>query len=292
MRAITVLILVAVLIANVYSIEEPVLLGWHLKIGMVEAERIKRVEDRMFIKPVKPIVGGYLAPVNAHPYLAGIVIDMVGFEGHSNCGGSLITATRVLTAAHCWYDGRFQAWRFTVVLGSQYLFHGGIRIPTNHVVLHALYSPKTFANDIAMIYLPVSVPSSPTIHPIALPGASLQQNAFVGIWAQAAGFGRYSELSTLSYYTTLRHVFLQVITNDQCRSVFGNVIFDSTLCTNGAGGVGICQGDSGGPLTINVNGQPVLIGISSFVAHLGCQLGFPSAFVRITSFMNWILMHV
>ncbi|CAH2265770.1 jg7958 [Pararge aegeria aegeria] len=261
--------------------------GWHHREGIPRAHKIKEAEDR-YQRSLQFIVGGSIAPLYTHPYLAGLLIDVVGHKNPSACGGSLITNTRVLTAAHCWSDGRFQAIKMTVVLGSAFLFHGGIRIKTSTISNHPQYNPRTLANDIAMLYLHVRVPLSQAVQTIALPGASFVNFDFTGMWAQASGYGRYSDLTNPTTSTTVRNVLLRIISVQQCRSVFGNIVLDSNICTSGTGGVGICQGDSGGPLTVRFGDQEVLIDVSSFVAYDGCELGFPSAFARTTSYLEWI----
>ena len=49
------------------------------------------------------------------------------------------------------------------------------------------------------------------------------------------------------------------------------------------------QGDSGGPL-IFLESDTVYtqVGIVSFGAAAGCQLGYPAAFTRVTSYLGWI----
>ncbi|KAM3964084.1 brachyurin [Aphomia sociella] len=285
MRALFVLFLLSVNLVWAYNQPEEDFIGWHQKVGMKNAQIIKRNEER--------IVGGTIAPTFAHPYLAGLLIDVIGLPQPSACGGSLISSTRVLTAAHCWSDGRFQAYRITVVLGSQYLFHGGIRILPLGIALHPQYDPRTFANDIAMLYLKSPVQFSHAIRPLTLPYGSLLNMDFNGLWARAAGYGRYSDVINPTTNVMAKNVFLQVISVQQCQAVYGNIVLPSNICTNGHGGVGICQGDSGGPLTVTtVDGEDILIGVSSFVARDGCQLGFPSAFARVTSFMDWIRVHI
>ena len=69
----------------------------------------------------------------------------------SVCGASLISSTRLLTAAHCQDDGVFTAQFFTVVLGSNTLFSGGLRIVTSNVVVHPSWNAQNIANDIAVI---------------------------------------------------------------------------------------------------------------------------------------------
>lgn len=260
--------------------------GWHQEIGIKNAEKIKLSEEEAARNG--RIVGGVIAPAFAHPYLAGLLIDIIGFTSPSACGGSLLSSNRILTAAHCWFDGRNQAHRITAVLGSPFLFHGGVRVSVSSIAIFPTYDSRTLANDIAMLYLPVHVPFSAEIQPITLPSGPLLEMNYYNEQVLAAGYGRYSDTTNPTTMTMARNVLLHVIPLQKCRSFYGQLVQDSNICTNGYGGVGICQGDSGGPLTINHQGQQVLIGVSSFVARDGCELQFPSAFARVSSYINWI----
>ncbi|XP_026730342.1 collagenase-like [Trichoplusia ni] len=266
--------------------------GYHEAVGIPTAEKIRLAEEEMMSAKEERVVGGALAPTNSHPYFAGLLISLLGVTGNSVCGSTLLSQNRLVTAAHCWTDGRNQATQFLVILGSKLLFFGGTRIPTSNVIMHPQYLPANLNNDIAMIYLPYNIFFTGSIQPISLPNSSELWDSFVGNWAVAAGFGRTSDAQA-GASTEVSHVTLQVISVAQCQAVFGNnFVVQSTICTNGAGGVGICGGDSGGPLVLNRGGRTVLIGVSSFVAGAGCQLGFPSAFARVTSFNNFIHQHM
>jgi secreted trypsin-like serine protease len=49
------------------------------------------------------------------------------------------------------------------------------------------------------------------------------------------------------------------------------------------------QGDSGGPLVYQESdGLYTQVGIVSFGAAAGCQLGYPAGFTRVTSYLSWI----
>lgn len=48
------------------------------------------------------------------------------------------------------------------------------------------------------------------------------------------------------------------------------------------------QGDSGGPFSLSRNGQNIQVGIVSFGLSLGCELGWPTVFTRVTSYLDWI----
>lgn len=63
----------------------------------------------------------------------------------------MLSNTRAVTAAHCWFDGRSQARSFTLVFGSHLLFSGGVRVATTNVQMHANYNHVSLHNDIAIV---------------------------------------------------------------------------------------------------------------------------------------------
>ncbi|XP_053608775.1 brachyurin-like [Plodia interpunctella] len=272
-------------------------LGYHDKVGIPLAARIKDQEDKLVLNSARAydgrIIGGAVAPTNAYPFLAGLIISFVNIAGQSACGSSVLSASRLVTAAHCWFDGTRQASHYTVVFGSQFLFYGGTRVVTSTVVMHPQWTPSTLHNDIAIIYLPTPVQFTANIQPIFLPTWDMLNDQFAGQWAITAGYGITSDQeSSISLDASIRHVSLQVISVAQCQRVYGIYAQASTICTNGAGGVGICGGDSGGPLLVNRNGINYLVGVSSFAAKNACQQGHPSGFARVTSFYNFIMQHM
>ena len=51
----------------------------------------------------------------------------------------------------------------------------------------------------------------------------------------------------------------------------------------------VFQGDSGGPLVYKEkDGKYTQVGIVSFVAAAGCELGYPAGFTRVNKFLCWI----
>nr|QBM20309.1 serine protease 1 [Hyphantria cunea] len=271
-------------IEDVFDLEDLTAYGYHDKIGIPLANEIRLAESQ----PISRIAGGSASSLGQFPYQAGLVVDLPG--GQSVCGGAIINQNRVLTAAHCWFDGRNRATRLTVVAGSIRLFSGGQRIVTSSVAMHGSWNPNLIRDDIAMINLPSRLTFSNIVAAIALPsGAQLNEN-FAGNVGVASGFGRTGDGAAggITINQALRHVSLPIITNAECSRSFG-IITGGNICTSGANGRSTCQGDSGGPLAVNRNNRPLLVGLTSFGSAQGCQRGFPAAYVRVTAFISWIL---
>ncbi|KOB72613.1 Chymotrypsin [Operophtera brumata] len=286
--ALTLLALVAVAQAKYLQVdlEDNTAYNYLAKYGLPLAEKIRAAEEAA---SQNRIVGGSIAHIEAFPHQVGIIAQFS--QGQGVCGGSLISTNRVLTAAHCWFDGRNQATLFTLVLGSNTLFYGGTRVNTNHVVMHSDWIPTLIRNDVAMAYMPNHVALTNLIQPVALPSGSQLDENFTGEIANATGFGLTSDANaynflcfspggSISANQFVSSVQLPVISNTVCFMSFPFIIQSSNICINGAGGRSTCSGDSGGPLTVQRNGRPLLIGVTSFGSGSGCELGFPAAFAR------------
>nr|XP_049700491.1 LOW QUALITY PROTEIN: collagenase-like [Helicoverpa armigera] len=252
---------------------------YHRRIGIPKAFKIRKLESEMTPASSR-IIGGSSTTIFSVPYQAGLILRISIFS--SVCGGTLISDSRVLTAAHCYNDGNSIVSSMQVILGSSMLFSGGTRIDTNDIVLNPGYNPWIAANDIAVIRIP-RVSFSLAIQPVILPSGSEVNLNYAGNTATASGYGITRDGDSVGLLQTINSVNLQVITNAVCANSYGNVIQSHHLCTSGAGRVGVCGGDTGGPLVTTVNGRRILIGVSSFTANSGCEAGLPSGFSRVTS---------
>ncbi|CAG9788180.1 unnamed protein product [Diatraea saccharalis] len=288
MKTIAIFLVVAAAIAQANVLPYTSAHGY-LENSIKLAEQIREREERSLSQR---IVGGSSAEEGQFPYQAGLLTDMIGLQGNGVCGGSLVSANRVVTAAHCWFDGMHQAWRVTVILGSTRLFSGGQRLATSAVVTHPGWQPPLIRHDVAIIYLPSNAVMSNTVAPIALPSGDLLNQNFVGELATASGFGLTSDNANITTNQFLSHVNLNVISNNICRFSFPLLIQEDHICTSGLGGVGTCRGDSGGPLVIFRNNSPILIGITSFGSPLGCESIMPAAYARVTEYVDFINQHL
>ncbi|XP_068629807.1 collagenase-like [Battus philenor] len=270
------------------SIEDLTSYDYHRRIGMPEAARIKKLEDEYLRSGnFSRIVGGSITDISHVPYQTGLVIAMNG-GGSSLCGGVLISTIRVVTAAHCHTDGNMSARSFTVVLGSNTVFSGGVRITTSDIAPHPQWNPRLAENDIAVIRMrPVS--TSNVIQPIELPSGPELNNRFVDYLGLASGYGRTANNAAIPANQRLSSVNLPILSDNTCRPIFGTWYHNTNICTSGAGGRGTCQGDSGGPLVVHSFGRRILVGIVSYGHSSGCSGGFPAVYARVTSYVNWIV---
>ncbi|KAJ0176086.1 hypothetical protein K1T71_008260 [Dendrolimus kikuchii] len=275
--------------AQLLSVEDLSVYNYHARIGIPKARRIKRLEEEAAkAGDSSRIVGGSITDISETPYQVGLIIHLF-WVFQSVCGGSLISNTRVITAAHCNNDGSGTiANYFNVILGSNTIFRGGVRITTSDVVMHPQWTPSIVANDIAVLRINY-VAYTDVIQPIALPSGNEINNLFVGWTALASGFGLTVDGGTIPTSQRLSSVELPVITNAECAAVYGPFVHASNICTSGAGGKGTCSGDSGGPLVVTSNNRRILIGVTSFGAAAGCSIGLPAAFARVTSYISWLL---
>jgi len=105
---------------------------------------------------------------------------------------------------------------------------------------------------------------------------------------RVSGWGTTSDSSS-SISQTLNYVDLTVITNTQCANVYGSIITPTKICTATTGGQSPCSGDSGGALTyMESDDIRTQVGIVSFGASAGCELGYPAGFTRVNSYLSWI----
>ncbi|XP_013178895.1 PREDICTED: collagenase-like isoform X2 [Papilio xuthus] len=227
--------------ANAY---EQIELDYHENVGIPKAEAIRQAELAADFDGSRIVGGSTVSRLGEYPFMGGLVISLTDGR-QSVCGSSLLSATKLVTAAHCWRTRNVQARQFTVVLGSLRLFSGGDRVNTNRVEMHGSYNMNTLANDIAMITIN-RVNLNNNVNTIALASGN---NNYAGSWARAAGFGLTRDGGNIGNNQALSHARVQVITNDVCRRTFGNTIQSSTLCISGANRISTCSGDSGGPLT-------------------------------------------
>lgn len=254
------------------------------------------------------IVNGDEAEAHSMPWMVSLQMTSGGSAFHF-CGGSLISKTEVVTAAHC-VEGGWQSSAYQVVVNAHDINNGddgGLSqtVLFSEVWMHKDYDSSTYANDIAVIKLAeeVTVTTDYLLYHGG-PGADnsgykLDKNPYTtnGTVLTVSGWGA---LSSDGYSPdTLQTVDVVSWTNAQCQTAYNSGdITDSMLCAGDpypgcdpdqVGDdtcVDSCQGDSGGPLVYSDNGNSILVGVVSW--GYGCASGWPGVYARVIELASFI----
>jgi len=232
------------------------------------------------------IVGGHEAQEHQWPWQVALFIDDAWF-----CGGALISENYVLTAAHC-ADG---ASYFDIMAGAHNVRESSephrVEITSFNGWTHPGWDTSDLSNDIALIELPSPIDFNDYIKPSCMPSAG--DTADKGELVTCTGWGKPSD-SAGGISPVLRMVEDRpIITNSECNDVYG-IVGAGVVCIDTSGGKGTCNGDSGGPLNMKsevtkAGQQWKQVGVVSFGASAGCEVGYPAGFTRVEYYLDWIM---
>lgn len=161
------------------------------------------------------------------------------------CGGTLISANSVLTAAHCLYDlGRpIPLQQVGVSLGKRNLDLAASMTQESfaqRLIIHEGYDQNTFINDIAIVRLVTNLTFTPYVQPICQWDASHSSlNEVVGRNGVVVGWGM-NERDELPGELDL--AYMPVISSADClqsdSDFFGSFITNGTYCAGFRNGRG------------------------------------------------------
>ncbi|KAL4658479.1 trypsin-like [Arapaima gigas] len=220
------------------------------------------------------IIGGK----EVEPYSIKYQASLQYNNGHY-CGGTLIHAQWVVSAAHCWKPSQL----IKVVLSEHSLTkEEGFEQEYNvsRTIVHYNYNFRTFNNDIMLLKLSRPANLNANVQPVALPNASTPPLTGKSI-CTVSGWG-VTEVYSYFLSPELRAVDVEIISN--CQSFYYWRITDNMIC---AGSMNerkdSCQGDSGGPLVCNGN----LEGIVSWGVSCANPL-YPGVYTKVRNYILWI----
>jgi secreted trypsin-like serine protease len=264
--------------------------------------------ETMAKKPINNdmIVGGKAASGNKWPWQVFIVMQVPGTDNASVCGGSLISKSWVLTAAHCFGND------IAPVIG-----YGNTKVDqlkwakTSKVIVHKGYNGETHENDIALVKLaePIEYGEGVNRATLATPDFYATLPGKKGI---VTGWGATvdKEAFNKSFPDTeldqnflqpndLQEVQVPIQSLEKCRANYekgtGLYVPDGQMCAGlKVGGKDSCHGDSGGPLVVATKESPsgyAQVGIVSW--GVGCaKPSLFGAYTRVDYYNDWITENV
>ncbi|NXG20525.1 ACRO protein, partial [Grallaria varia] len=236
------------------------------------------------------IVGGTGAQPGAWPWLVSIKHPWIPGTRHL-CGGSLIGAEWVLTAAHC-FDLIKNISRLYLVIGATQLTKPGPWAQLRRIKqlkLHESYNKNDMRNDIALLKLDKPLQCNPYIQVACLPDTRLRvselETCFVAGWGATAARAQKSS-------DILQEAKVHLIDLKLCNSSrwYAGRIHSHNVCAGyPQGKIDTCQGDSGGPLMCRDSTADFfwVVGVTSW--GKGCaRARLPGVYTSTQHFYNWI----
>lgn len=241
------------------------------------------------------IIGGTTTSISTAPFMAQLWYYDEAKDIGFFCGGSVVSPTKILTAAHCvkGYDWKANG---AVITGTSQLASGST-LPQGATVSapwrqwnHASYNSTTFDNDIAVITLASPV----TAKPIRMTTSGDTASYASGTKATLYGWGRTTSTNQ-DISETLKTATLPVNSDTTCKSAYGSEFVAGHMVCAGTKATGTdtgtttaCNGDSGGPLIVNSR----IVGVVSWGVKDCVAKGAYSVFSKVSTYVGAAWPHV
>ncbi|MEU2774771.1 trypsin-like serine protease [Streptomyces sp. NPDC007162] len=251
------------------------------------------------------IIGGGTTTISAAPWMAQLwyyddkgttsTSDDVGFF----CGGSVISPTKILTAAHCVKGYKWSTTKSVVITGTAALpttnsdgsdnLHGGTVSGVLRQWNHPSYTVSSHGvpnNDVAVLTLAAPVKATPIRMTTNTDTASYTGTA--ARTAKVYGWGRTSS-TTDTISPTLKTATLPIQSDTTCTGGYGSDYVKGHMVCAGTAATGTdtgtttaCNGDSGGPLV--VGGR--IVGVVSWGVQDCVAKGAYSVFSKVSTYVG------
>ena len=249
-------------------------------------------------RSVERVIGGRNVAHARFPWQVAV------YPGGGLCGGSLIGASWVLTAAHCVDEAPRRPGMQTMPAAVVRVVHGATDLrraqAASHrrvanIYVHPRYNGNVaYGNDIALLRLSEPIAGARASYANLLPTADAARKFVVsGACAVVSGYG---VTSSGQASPVLQAAALPIVDQRICGRIYGGAISAGNICAGfRQGGIGSCYGDSGGPLVVEGlggEGSYVLAGVVSWGVRGCVDPGKPGVYARVSHYMPWIMQTI
>jgi len=232
-------------------------------------------------RPRDAIVGGEEAVPHSIPWQVSLRRKSDDFHF---CGGSVLSANSIVTAAHCteiWDSpGEVQI----VAGGHNNAKPDGLEQRRNVAKLTVHEDYASLKNDIAIWELTEPLLLDERVQPVPMPTMMQESTGSCNVsgWGTLHSGGQTPD--------QLMVVSVPIVPEGRCQLEYPFQIAKSMICA-GEYGKDSCQGDSGGPMVCyNADGSGYLGGIVSW--GIGCGgLYHPGVYTEVSYFVDWVEAH-
>ena len=244
------------------------------------------------------IVGGTDTDISQIPFQVSLEINGSPCVGMHGCGGAILNAEWIVTAAHC-VDGNTPLSALTVHAGSTDQTDNtvGQRIAVDQIIIHPDWTGNVMpvGNDIALLHPVQPLCFNANVQPVAYANGSVPADVTqVGNTVTISGRGRTNTNNVGGCATILQSAQMPIIDNATADQMFQNcggaVAIPNTMISFFNGTSSAAGGDGGGPAFVAFGGQPLLVGITSWACLP--TLGFPSVYTDVRDFADFITNNI